>query len=271
MKRILAALTVLLYCNLVWQIMLWCFDVLHPVLSFLLILAFPIAGAIGASYLIYWITGDDNWMLPILVSAVLFPALFGFAHFTRTPDYVRYVHSGGDVFRGDAAGIDRPDHVYYEIYTASISAQEFGVAYDSTRPRQSTTTYYKYFAVPIRDARTGTLKDAFLCGWKRGGIPIDEGAGGSYGIEESGVLKAAVADPLYARKISEMNCTRAAQNYYKKTGQSPAQAALILELESESAHEYYASARLHFWIMAAVLNAIFITLLVFVYRAERTV
>jgi hypothetical protein len=245
MKRLLAALIILFYCNLVWQIMIWCFDLLHPVLGFLLFLVFPVIAAVLFSFLVNKLAGE-SWMIPVLVSAILFPALYGISHLTRMPDHILYVHSSSDVFRGDAAGIDRSNYVYYEIHKAAINTQEFGAAYGTTKPRQSTTTYYKYFAIPIRDAQNGEIKNVFLCGSKTSGVPIDNGAGGPYGIDETGLKNFSGADPVYARQISEMNCSRAAANYYEKTGQTAPQAPVILELESESAGHYYASARLHY-------------------------
>lgn len=268
MKRPLAALIILLYFNLVWQVMLWCFDLAHPILAFLLILAFPVIAAVGLSFIVNRIAGE-SWMIPVLVSAILFPALYGISHLTRMPDYIRYVHSSGDVFRGKVSDIDSAGYIYYELENALIDTKDFGTAYGTTKPRQSTTTYYKYFAVPIRDAQNNEAKTPFLCDSKSGGIPIDNGAGGPYGMSETGLKNFSGAGTLYCRRITEMNCARAAANYYEKAGLAAPQAPVILELESESAGHYYASARLHFWLVTGLLNAVFITMLVFVYRADK--
>ena len=60
----------------------------------------------------------------MLVSTILFPIFYSVAYTTRTPDYIKYVHSGGDVFAGQASGIDGNEHLYYTLENSLVKPEE---------------------------------------------------------------------------------------------------------------------------------------------------
>ena len=95
----LASLLVLVYFNAVWQIMLWAYDLLHPVLGFMLVFFFPVIAGV-AVYLVLYEKAGDSWTGPVLVSTILFPIFYSVSYATRAPDYIKYIHSGRDVFSG---------------------------------------------------------------------------------------------------------------------------------------------------------------------------
>lgn len=266
----LASLLVLVYFNAVWQIMLWTYDLLHPVLGFMLIFFFPVIAGVAVFLFLYDKAGD-GWTGPVLVSTILFPILYSVSYATRAPDYIKYVHSGGDVFAGQASGIDNNEHLYYTFENSLVKAEEFGASYSSNKPRQSTTTYSKHFALPIFDAATGERQNAWICSSYSSGIQIDDGKGGPYGLNETELRRAFGTGVIHGRRLVESNCFRAVNNYLEKAGLSAIQRPLVLDLEKEDAAEYYQKAKIHFWILTGLLNALFITLFVFVYRANKSV
>lgn len=262
----LASLIVLVYFNVVWQVMLWCYDLVHPVLGFLLVIVFPVFAGI-AVYLVLLDRAPEAWIIPLLVSTILFPVLYGVSHLTRLPDYLKYVRTSGDFFEGNVAEINSLSHIYYTLNNAEVRAAEFGTSYDTTRPRQSTTTFHKYFAMPVFDKDNGASRGIFVCDSIKSGIRIDNGAGGSYGLDETELTH--VSSVLYGRKIVGASCDRAARVWFAKSGKEVTERPLILEIENETATEYYRMARIHFWAFTVLLNALFITLFAFVYRANK--
>jgi hypothetical protein len=265
----LASIIVLAYFNLVWQIMLWTYDLLHPVLGFMLVFFFPVIAGV-VIYLVVCDSAGESWTGPVLVSTILFPILYSVSYATRTPDYIKYVHSGGDVFAGRPSEIDSSEHLYYSLENSLVKAEEYGASYSSNKPRQSTTTYSKHFALPVFDAATGERQNAWICSSYSSGLRIDDGKGGTYGLKETELKGAFGTGVIHGRRIVESNCFRAVANYLEKSGLQPIERPLVIDLEKEPAAEYYRKARIHFWILTGILNALFITLFVFVYRANRT-
>lgn len=268
MNLSLSSLIVLVYFNVVWQIMLWCYDLLHPVLGFMLVFFFPVFAGV-AIYLITYEKIAESWVGPVIGSTVLFPILYCAAYATRAPDYIEYIHSGRDVFIGQPAAIDNDEHKFYTLEDSLVKADEFGTAYHSNKPRQSTTTYSKYFALPVYDAGTGERRDVWICSSVSKGLRIDDGAGGPYGMKETELKSAFGTGVIYGRKIVESNCFRAVASYLEKAGLPPMERPLVIDLEKETSDEYYRKARIHFWILTAALNAFFIIFFVFVYRANK--
>lgn len=266
----LASLIVLAYFNVVWQIMLWSYNYLHPILGFMLIIFFPVFAGI-AVYIVLESRVPEAWVIPVLISTILFPIIYGISHLTRVPDHIKYVQTGGKVFAGRVSEIDGLSHIYYTLENARIQPGEFGASYDTTRPRQSTTTYHKYFAVPVFDADTGAPPNVFLCDSIRSGMRIDNGSGGEYGLKETELPQVLAIEQIHGRRISDGICRRAVEKYYEKTGISPPGAPIILDIQKENASVYYGKARIHFWLFTALLNALFITLFLFVYRANKSV
>jgi hypothetical protein len=268
LNLLFSSLLVLAYFNTVWQIMLWTYDLLHPILGFILIFFFPVLAGVAVFLLLYEKVGD-SWTGPVLVSTILFPILYSVSYATRAPDYVKYVHSGGDVFAGRPSGIDNNDHLYYSLENSLVKAEEYGASYSSNKPRQSTTTYSKHFALPIFDAITDERQNAWICSSYSSGLRIDDGKGGTYGLKETELKSAFGTGVIHGRRIVESNCFRAVADYLGKSGLPPIERPLVIDLENEPAAEYYRKARIHFWILTGILNALFITLFVFVYRANR--
>lgn len=264
----LASIIILAYINAVWQIMLWGYDLIHPVFGFFLIIFFPVFAGI-AVYLALQDRVPEAWVIPLLVSTILFPVVYGVSHLTRLPDHIKFVRTGGSVFEGNVGDINDRSQIYYTLNNADLRAAEFGASYDSTRPRQSTTTYHKYFALPVFDRETNTSPGIFVCDSIKSGLQIDNGAGGSYGLSETDIPRALDSGPLYGRTILDASCDRAARAWYKKAGKDLTERPLILEIETETAAEYYRMARIHFWAFTIALNALFITLFAFVYRANK--
>lgn len=270
MNLLLSSFIVLAYFNAVWQIMLWGYDLLHPVLGFMLVFFFPVIAGV-AIYLVTYERLAEGWVGPVVASTVLFPILYCAAYATRAPDYVKYIHSGRDVFSGRPVEMDDSNHLYYTLESSLIKPDEFGTAYHSNKPRQSTTTYSKYFALPVYDAGTGERQDAWICSSVAKGIPIDNGAAGPYGLSETELKDAFGTGIIHGRKIVESNCSRAVANYLEKNGLPAIERPLILDLEKETPEEYYRRAKLHFGILTGLLNAFFIVFFAFVYRANKGV
>jgi len=266
----LASLIVLAYFNAIWQIMLWAYDLLHPVLGFMLVFFFPVLAGVAIFLLIYERVGD-GWTGPVLASTILFPILYCVSYATRTPDYVKFVHSGGNDFAGSPSGIDNNDHLYYSLEDSLVKAEEYGVSYSSNKPRQGTTRYSKHFALPIYDAASGERQTVWICSSYSSGIRIDDGKGGSYGLKETELKSAFGIGVIHGRRLAEPNCFRAVGDYLEKAGLPPIARPLVLDLEKEDAAEYYRKAKIHFWTLTGLLNALFITLFVFVYRANKNV
>jgi hypothetical protein len=266
----LSSLIVLVYFNVVWQIMLWCYDLLHPVLGFMLVFFFPVFAGV-AVYLITYEKIAEGWVGPVVASTVLFPILYSASYATRAPDYIKYVHSGGDVFAGQASGIDGSGHLYYTLENSLVKPEDFGTSYSSNKPRQSTTTYSKHFALPVYDAVTGERQNAWICSSYSSGIQIDDGKGGPYGLKETELKNVFGTGTVHGRRIVESNCFRAVARYLENNGLPPIDRPLVLDLEKETSGEYYRKAKIHFWIATGVLNLFFIVFFVFVYRANKGV
>lgn len=264
----LSSLITLVYFNVIWQILLWGYHLLHPVLGFTLVFAFPVVAGV-ALYLVTYEKLAEGWVGPVLVSTILFPIFYSVTYATRAQDYVKYVHSGRDVFSGEVSGIDNNEHVYYTLENSMVKPEEFGAAYSSNKPRQSTTTYSKHFALPVYDAVTGGRQNAWICSSYSSGIRIDDGSGGPYGLKDTELRSAFGTGTLHGRRIVESNCFRAVGKYLENAGLPGIDRPLVLDLEKEEAAEYFRKAKLHFWVVTGILNAFFIILFVFVYRANK--
>ena len=59
----LSSLITLVYFNVIWQIMLWGYDLLHPVLGFMLVFFFPVIAGV-AIYLVTYEKMAEGWVGP---------------------------------------------------------------------------------------------------------------------------------------------------------------------------------------------------------------
>lgn len=267
MKKPLFIITGLVYANLTWQTIVWAFDLMPFALgAFGLVIVFPVLMAVLVYLFVTFVLDGEDWSFALLVPVILFPALYGVSHLTRMTDYVRFVHSGRQVFRGRVAELERSGAMFYELSGYRASHDDVGVAY-SSRTQKSSTSNAKHFAMALFAEEKAGAPRAWLCGgYNSGSTRADDGRFGLYGIEKSGLAAPPAGEVIYARRIFEDGCRQAVRQYEEKMGLAPSAAPLLLELEDETADEYYAAGRRHFWVFAVLINVLYLGFSLLMWR-----
>lgn len=256
MSRVKYLLIVFLFCNLIWQILVWGNHFLHPTVAALAVFLLPLFLGI-AVYAIFLDDFEDDWGVVFFASFILFPVLYFSSFMTRAPEYVEFVYSGYQTYAGKVGEIPNGEPLFYELTDFAIKdakAGEFGASY-SSKTQKSTTTHSKHFVVPLFDKNDQSQPRAWLFDtYKSGSLRADNGDAGYYGFENTNLSKPLNAATLYAKRVASYDANKAIVQYLKKMNLPKVETPLVLELVDEPAESYYRRGKIFFWIWTVLLN-----------------
>lgn len=274
MKSLRLAVVFVLYINFVFQTMIWSYDYLPWYVSAIFFLFYPTIVAVPFYLLFDNVFDDERGALFVGAGVVMVLFVGATIYVSRTGDYVRNATGRVRIFDGTAAELGGADRFeYYSIadfHLKNYKNDEIGAFYSSYR-KNSSTTYSKTFAFPVFDSAESSSPRAFLCDSVSKSIQLDNGAGGPYGFDQTALGQNLPSTVIHAKLVNEQRCRGAAERYLSKKGLPPIDDPLTLEFTAEPAEEYYRTARVHFWIVTAILNLLAGAALVFALRTGETV
>jgi hypothetical protein len=273
MKRLLFLLVAFVYCNVMWQAVVWGRDFFHSFIALLLIFIVPITAGV-VLFLIFNKYVNEDWSAVFVGAGILIPVIFMFTFATRMPDYVAFVRDGKPAFDGRIADVADDASRFYTLRDFAFKSPRdghFGASYSSTS-RKSSTTYSKHFVVPLfvnpDDARPRVW---LFASYTTGSLRVDDGDYGIYGLDETSLQRRLRGDVVHGLRIKDSDARDAVAHYLKKMnladdGSEP----IVLSPVDQAANEFYRIGEYQFWGFTAVFNVLFLGVCFYASRGSES-
>lgn len=272
MKRLLFLLVAFLYCNATWLAVVWTRDVFHPVIALFLILLIPIGPGV-VLFLIFSRYVSDDWSAVFVGAGVLIPVVFLFTGATRIPDYLAFVRQGRPAFDGRIADVTKDDGaLFYSVRGFAIKdprAGHFGASYSSST-RKNSTSHAKHFVIPLFANPADPMPRAWIFGsYTTGGLRVDDGAYGLYGLDQTGLLERARGAVIHGVRMAGDEARGAVSQYLRKMQLPGIDEPIILRPVDQPAAEFYGTGERQLQGFTVALNLLFLGVCIYASRAPR--